>query len=170
VWVVAVERVLVVLHNVYSVQRVVELARVAYGLGFSTLVVSRAQGAAAQSGVPEAQKLALKKGRNLFYVADLPDVLELFKPDLALMFVPREYAERAFDAGEVARAVAEGRRVALVFGGSEPGLSRRELDMGVAVYLEGADDDLGAVGTAAIALYLVRRELRARSASPASRD
>jgi len=153
------EKLLVVLHNVYSVQKVVELAKVVYGLGFNTLVVSKAHGAAAQSGVPEAQKLALKKSKNFFFVSDLADVIEIFNPALLLLFVPKEYAQNKFDAVQVAGSLKRGDIVALIFGGADPGLSKRELELGVATYIEGVGEDIGSTGLAAIALYLLKQAL-----------
>ena len=152
-----VNKLLVVLHNVYSVQRVVELAKVVYGLGFNTLIVSRAHGAAAQSGVPEAQKIALRKSKNFFYVSDLADVIEIFNPALLLLFVPKDYAEEKFDVVRVVSLLRKGEVIALVFGGAEPGLSKKELEMGKPTYIEGVEEDIGSTGLAAIALYMLRR-------------
>jgi len=145
--------VLPTLHNVYSPQKVLEAARLVYGLGYRNLVVTKASGAAAQAGVPEAQKIALKRGTNLFYLADLDDALELFKPARVYLFVPEGYAEREF-VPRVVREEAESSRVLLVFGGAEPGLSKREMEMGVPVYLPGLSEH-STVGTLAVALYLL---------------
>lgn len=146
------EKLMVVLHNVQSVQRVVETAKVTYGLGFKNLIVSKAAGSAAQSGVPEAQRIALKLKRNFFYLADLPNVLEVFKPVLTLMFVSRPYGEEEYDASKVFKALEKG-VVALVFGGAEPGLSRRELDLGIPIYVPLVEGDIGVSGLVAIVLY-----------------
>ena len=40
-----------------------------------------------------------------------------------------------------------------MFGGGEPGLSRRDMEMGEAVYIAHIKDDLGAVPLASIVLY-----------------
>lgn len=141
-----------VLHNAYSQQRVVEAARIVYGLGYQVLVVTKASGSAAQAGVPEAQKLALKMGRTFMCLPDLPDAIEILKPDAILLFVPRKYAQRSLSE---AVKEAPGRLLA-VFGGSDPGLSKRELEMGIAVYPDGVDEDVGSTGMVAISLYLLR--------------
>ncbi len=143
---------MVVLHNVQSVQRVVETAKVTYGLGFKNFIVSKAAGSAAQSGVPEAQRLALKLKRNFFYLADLPEVLDVFKPELTLMFVPRPYGEEEYNPIKVLETLEKG-AVVLVFGGAEPGLSRRELDLGTPTYVPLVGEDIGVSGLAAIVLY-----------------
>jgi len=141
--------ILPVLHNVFSQQRVVEAARVVYGLGFHTFIVTKASGSAAQVGVPEAQKIALKMGRAFIYLPDLPDALEVLRPDKVLLFVPKKYAQVP-----LAEAIRDARgRVLTVFGGADPGLSKRELELGVAVYPEGVLDDIGSTGLLAIGLY-----------------
>lgn len=145
-------KLIVVLHNVYSVQRVIEMAKLVYGLGFDTLVISKAQSAAAQSGVPEAQKIALKKSKNFFYLSDIPDVLELFKPEMVLLFVPQEYASSVYDPNEVLKTLEKG-NVVMIFGGSEPGLTKRELEYGKAVFIDKIKEDIGPIAYASIALY-----------------
>lgn len=128
------------------------MAKLVYGLGFDTLVVSKAQSAAAQSGVPEAQKIALKKSKNFFYLSDIPDVLELFKPEMVLLFVPQEYASSVYDPNEVLKTLEKG-NVIMIFGGSEPGLTKRELEYGKAVFIEKIKEDIGPIAYASIALY-----------------
>ncbi|MEM0042692.1 MAG: RecB-family nuclease [Thermofilaceae archaeon] len=144
--------VLPVLHNAYSQQRVVEAARVVYGLGYHVFIVTKASGSAAQAGVPEAQKLALKMGRTFMCLPDLPDAIEVLKPNMVLLFVPKKYAQKPLS--EVVNTAAG--RLLAVFGGSDPGLSKKELEMGIAVYPDGIEEDVGSTGMVAIALYLLR--------------
>ncbi|MHA2041905.1 MAG: RecB-family nuclease, partial [Candidatus Thorarchaeota archaeon] len=54
------KNVYVVLHNVHAVSKVIETAQVVYGLGLPNYLVSKAEGSAAQTGVPEANRLAMK--------------------------------------------------------------------------------------------------------------
>ena len=152
------KNVLPLLHNVYSPQKVLEAARLVYGLGYKNFVVTKASGAAAQSGVPEAQKIALRKGANLFYLADLDDAIELFRPSRVYLFVPEGYADEEFEP-RTAREQAESSVVMLVFGGAEPGLSKRELEKGTPVYIPGLWEH-STVGTLAIALYLLELDAR----------
>lgn len=144
--------VLPVLHNVYSQQRVVEVARVVYGLGFRVFVVTKASGSAAQAGVPEAQKLALKLGKVFAYLPDLSDAIEVFKPTQVLLFITKKYAQAPLS--EAVKGLAG--RVMAVFGGSDPGLSKRELEIGLAVYPDNVEEDVGSTGLVAISLYLLR--------------
>ncbi len=148
--------VLPVLHNVYSQQRVVEAARIAYGLGYRVFIVTKASGSAAQAGVPEAQKLALKLGRTFACLPDLQDAVEVFAPSAILMFLPRKYAQ--VPLSEAVKGVSG--RVLAVFGGADPGLTKRELELGTAVYPDGVEEDVGSTGMVAIALYMLKRLLQ----------
>jgi SpoU rRNA methylase family enzyme len=65
------DNVFVVLHNVHAVSKVIETAQVVYGLGFKNFVVSRAAGSAAQTGVPDANRLSMKMKRNFMVLPDL---------------------------------------------------------------------------------------------------
>ncbi len=145
-----------VLHSVMSAQRVVECARTAYGLGFKIFVVSRALGTAAQSGVPDAQKMALKMGKSFAYLSDLDDVIEVFNPNAVLLVVPQKYGGEP--AEEVLKKLNSG-KVALVFSGSEPGFSRRELEKGTPIYFKGIVEDIGSVALFGIGLYLALKIL-----------
>jgi len=140
------------LHNVYSQQRVVEVAKAAYGLGYGVFVVTKASGSAAQAGVPEAQKLALKLDKAFIYLPDLPDAVEVLKPDSVLLVLTRKYAPTP-----ISEAVKNCTgKVVVVFGGAEPGLSKKELELGQAVHPDGVVEDVGSTGLAAISLYILR--------------
>lgn len=143
-------KVIVVLHNVYSSQRVVEAARLVYGLGFDTFVVTKASGSAAQSGVPDAQKYALRRGANFVYLRDLRDAIDILKPGAVLTVSEGKYGGRPLS--EAWKDVANVDRLMIVFGGAEPGLSLQEYEMGIHVYPEGVEEDVGAVGLMAITL------------------
>ncbi len=149
--------VLVVLHNVHSVQRVVEMAKLCFGLGFNTLIVSKAIGTAAQSGIPEAHRLAMHMGKRLIIVPDVQDAIDLFNPDEILLFAPKPYGKEQFNPKEVCEKASMGKLIMLVYGGLEPGLSSRELSLGRAVFLA-PSINIGTIGTAAISLYLIMQE------------
>lgn len=149
--------VIPVLHNVFSPQKVVEAARITYGLGYKMFVVTKASGSAAQAGVPEAQKLAIKLGRSFACLPDLPDALEVLRPSRVLLIVPKKFGKEPL----LKEAMDAEGRMLVVFGGAEPGLSRRELEMGMPVFVDGVEGDIGSLGLVAISLYLLKRELAA---------
>ena len=150
--------VFVVLHNVSSVSKCTEFIRIANGLGYKNLIISRAQSSAAQSGVPSAQKMALQEGLNFFVLQDLTDVIDVLQPDKVLLFAPRPYAKDRFDYNSLADEVKQGKKIVLVFGGSDPGLARKELDLGTAVHVH-TPKDTGSLGTLTIALYDLARTI-----------
>lgn len=151
--------VIPVLHNVNSPQRVIELARAAYGLGFHAFVVTKPTGAAAQVGVPEAQKVALREGRSLLVLPDLEDAAEILKADALVLVLQRRFSDTPLSRRLRELSSGSVRRVLLVFGGSEPGLSAREAALGEQVYVDGVEHDVGPTALAVIAMYLVRNLL-----------
>ncbi len=146
-----------VVHNVSSVQRLLDFARLVYGLGLNTLVASKVYGAAAQSGVPEAMRFAFKLNRGLLVLSGLEDVLELLKPDVTLI-VSSEYAVEYIDPFNP--PVYPG-RVLIVFNGGEPDFSAGEAGFGRPVYVKGVSGRLGAIAEASLILYplLFRKRL-----------
>lgn len=146
--------IVVVLHNVQSVQRVIETAKICYGLGYSTLVVSKAIGTAAQSGVPEANKIAMRLGKRLLCVPDIQDAIDLLKPSRVFLYAPKPYAKNLFDPKIIVEEANRGELVMIVFGGLEPGLSSRELLLGESFYLN-LPGNIGSIGAMSIILYLI---------------
>ncbi|RLF20587.1 MAG: hypothetical protein DRM97_07590 [Thermoprotei archaeon] len=118
-------------------------------------------GAAAQEGVPEVYKMALKMKKNLIFLADLEDVLEVIKPSEVLLFVSKHHAKAEFKPDTVVEMLRRGEKVVLIFGGAEPGLTKRDLEKGQPVYVK-VPGDIGPLGTMAIVLYLLYKGLTSR--------
>jgi SpoU rRNA methylase family enzyme len=150
-----------VLHNVSSVQRVVDMARLVYSLGLNTLVVTKAYGGAAQSGVPEAMRIALKLNARLIVLPELSDAVELFSPSTVIA-VTKAYAEEHIDP---LNPPVSGDRVMIVFSGGDPEFTPAELAGARKVYIDGVDGKLGPVAEAALLLYGVLRLVRRGSES-----
>ncbi len=145
--------VIPVLHNVSSVQRVVDLARLAFNLGYSNLVVTKAYGGAAQSGVPEAMRIALKMGRSLIVLPDLPDAARLLSPDKIIAVTPSR-PEKLVSPSTPPQV--EGKTL-VVFSGGEPDFTPEEIAGAERIYISGVEGKLGPVAEAALILYLMRR-------------
>ncbi|NWF97176.1 MAG: exonuclease [Candidatus Thorarchaeota archaeon] len=150
--------VFVVLHSVHSVYRVVETAQVVYGLGFPTLAISKAEGSAAQTGIPEANRLALKMKRSFMVLPDLPDVIEALGVDRPLMITSPMLTKERVDFNTLAQEVKSGQRVMIALCGTSSSFSRKEMDLGECRSLD-AVVDIGPVGSAAVILYNVRSRL-----------
>jgi len=140
-----------VLHNVSSSQKVVETAKLIYGLGYKNFIVTKATGSAAQIGVPDAQKIALKKRTNFFYLGDIDDVIELFKPDLVLTVVSGKYTDTLLE--DIINEIRNKEKILLIFGGMDPGLSKIEMEKGKPVSPSHIEENIGAIGLIAITLY-----------------
>ena len=146
------KNIYVVLHNVHSASKTVETAQVVYGLGFSNFVVSKAEGSAAQDGVPAANRLAMKMKCNFMVLPDLKDVLEVLKIEHPLMITSPVLVKERLDFAGLSERMKSGERVAVILSGSNNSFSRKEMDLGECRSLE-ARVDVGPSGTAAIVLY-----------------
>ncbi|MHA1924415.1 MAG: RecB-family nuclease [Candidatus Thorarchaeota archaeon] len=150
------KNVYVVLHNVHAVSKVMETAQVVYGLGFPNFIVSKAEGSAAQTGVPESNRLAMKMKGSFAVLPGLRDVLEMLDVDRPLMITSPVLVKERLSPGEIAKRIGDGERVVIVLSGSNSSFSRKEMDMGECVSLE-ARVDIGPAGSAAIVLHEIAR-------------
>ena len=148
----SVKNIYVVLHNVHSVSKTIETAQVVYGLGFSNFVVSKAEGSAAQAGVPDANRLAMRMKCNFMVLPDLKDVLEVLNIDHPLMIVSPVLIKERLDTDQLLEMTESGERIAIILSGSNSSFSRKEMDLGECLSLD-ARVDIGPSGTAAIILY-----------------
>lgn len=140
-----------VLHNVNSPNRLTEFVSVCVSLGFKTIIISKPTGSAAQIGIPEAFKFAIKTGARLIVVPDLRDIKELFQGEFFLFTSP-ENSNTKFNPEELKHM--EG-NIFLVFGGMEPGLTKRELELGKPLHI-GVPNIMSVIGIASIVLYLLK--------------
>jgi SpoU rRNA methylase family enzyme len=120
---------MVVYHDVHSVAKLVEAYRIAKAFGIKTFVVSRPQGAAAQSGIPEISVLAFQDGIKFAVLPDIKD-LTLLSPSKIIILSKR--AEKPFDPAELDE------NSALVICGTEPDVSKKDL-VGEPRYVEPRD-------------------------------
>jgi SpoU rRNA methylase family enzyme len=146
------KNIYVVLHNVHSASKTIETAQVVYGLGFSNFVVSKAEGSAAQAGVPDANRLAMKMKQNFMVLPDLKDVLEVLSIESPLLIVSPVLTKERLDLDQLSELTKSGERVVIVLSGSNSSFSRKEMDLGECRSLD-ARVDIGPAGTAAILLY-----------------
>ncbi len=153
------KRVFVALHNVQSVNRLVDTAQVVYGLGFPSLVVSKAEGSAAQTGIPDANKIAIKMNRSFMVLPDLSDVLELLEIKEPLLITSPMLSKEQIDFDALTERLIAGQRVLIVFSGCSSSFSRREMDMGRCYSIE-SNFDIGPVGSAAIVLYELTKRIQ----------
>ncbi|UCH04527.1 MAG: hypothetical protein JSW05_13375 [Candidatus Thorarchaeota archaeon] len=148
------KNVYVVLHDVHAVSKVVETAQVVYGLGFPNFVVTRAEGSAAQTGVPEANRLAMKMKGSFMVLPDLRDVLDVLNVERPLLITSPVLTKDRINIDDVVSRVKSKERLVITFSGSNKSFSRREMDMGDCFSLE-AKVDIGSSGSAAVVLHAI---------------
>jgi SpoU rRNA methylase family enzyme len=151
------KNIYVVLHNVHSASKTIETAQVVYGLGFPNFVVSKAEGSSAQSGVPDANRLAIRMKQSFMVLPDLKDVLESLNIDYALMVTSPRLVKEHVDLDRLSEQAKSGDRIAIILSGSNSSFSRKEMDLGDCKSLE-AEVDIGPAGSAAIILYSLMTE------------
>jgi len=71
----------VIFHNFASQIKLEEMARTALAYGSKLVVVSKATGMAAQSGIPTVSRLVFERGGKLLVTHSLEEALEVLKPD-----------------------------------------------------------------------------------------
>ena len=143
------DKVLPVIHNVSSVQRIVDMARIVVSLGLDLLIVTKAYGAAAQSGVPEASRLLLREKKGLVVLPELKDAVEAYSPDQVIL-VDRDNATAHLSLDEL-RALRG--KVMVVLNGSDAPFSPQELALGRPIYIKGLRSRAGAVAEGALVLF-----------------
>jgi SpoU rRNA methylase family enzyme len=146
------KNIYIVLHNVHSASKTVETAQVVYGLGFPNFVVSKAEGSAAQAGVPDANRLAMKMKKNFMILPDIKDVLEVLNIEKPLLITSPVLTKERLDLNQFAEQAKSGERLVIMLSGSSSSFSRKEMDLGECRSLD-ARVDIGPAGTAAIVLY-----------------
>ncbi|MCE4613199.1 MAG: RecB-family nuclease [Desulfurococcales archaeon] len=147
-----------------SVQKLVDMARLVYSMGFKVLVATRVYGAAAQSGVPEATRIALKHGGSLLVLQDIDDAIDLLKPR-SVYIVTSDYAERKVNPEEFNPDDGS----LLAFNGGEPDFTLEEARKGQPIYLAGLEQRIGPIAEASILLYSVKRRTERRHAEGGER-
>ncbi len=154
------DSIVICIHNVASPQRLIDLAKVVFGLGdMNVLVASRITGMAAQTGVPEVMRYAYKLRKSFLVFPSLQDAIDLLKPDEVLLLVPEGFPEAESLNSRTTQATQD-KRLLLVISGSEDGFTRADLGLGDAVYLPGVKEFLPSVALVAIALWILRQSLR----------
>ncbi len=145
--------VIPLLHNVSSVQRLVDTAKISYSLGANTFVATKVYGGAAQSGVAEAMRIALRLNKSFIVLPDLQDAIELLSPKKTVL-VTQAYAKKLLNPCSLPSDFLENNgKLLLIVSGSEPEFSPSELKLGEPIYLEGTSRRIGPIGELSLLLY-----------------
>ncbi|NPA24151.1 MAG: hypothetical protein GXO23_07645 [Crenarchaeota archaeon] len=123
-----------VLHNVTSVHRVLEFVRLCISFNCTTIIITRPTGAAAQQGLPEAFKIALKEGANIIVLSELRDIQETMNIDKIYLLTSEEEGEDLEKAvSDTAGSLRNGRKVAVAAQGQDLPFLPRERQLGTCV-------------------------------------
>jgi len=139
------------LHNSHSRSFVRLFADTCIALQCKTVLFSRITASAASIGIPEAQKHVLKYDGNLLFFTDLEDVLATLHPNAVFLMVAQKYAKESVPFHDIHTALSAG-KVLVIVGGSSPGLTRKELDLGRCIFLPNVLYDLNPIAQTALFL------------------
>ncbi|MEO3992802.1 MAG: RecB-family nuclease [Desulfurococcaceae archaeon TW002] len=145
---------IVVVSNVSSPQRLIDFAKLVYGLSNlrSSLVFTRVSGMAAQSGVPEVSKYLYRLGKPLLILPSPNDVIDLLKPDKVLVIAKTEISR---DIEEVVNDLKG--RVVLLINGSDTPPPKTELSLGEHVMVRELDPSSPPQAVLAVILYVITK-------------
>jgi SpoU rRNA methylase family enzyme len=138
----------IALHNTFSSKQVEEFAKIVFGFGVDTIVITKATGSAAQSGVPVAHKLACKLGKNVLFFEDLDDAIEVLRPEKVILIGNKGTCDKEIDFNSI------GKNDLVVFCGASTGFTKLELEKGGCAYI--VENEVGAIGGVAIFLYKMK--------------
>ena len=118
------------------------------------IIFSKITAAAASTGIPDAQKTVLSSNinGNLYFFSDLNDIIETLIPQKIYLLTPHRFAKKKLDFIQLSQDLRK-EKVLVVIGGSSPGLTRKELDLGDCVFIEGVLKALNPIALTSILLY-----------------
>ena len=142
---------IMVFHNSHSRRAVKFFADTCIGLSCKNIVFSKISASAASIGIPDAQKTVLSAGGNLLFFSDLQDVIETLTPYKIYLLVSRKYGKQLIPYNQMIKDLNNGKMLAVV-GGTSPGLTRKELDLGDCVFLKEVQSEINPIAMTALFL------------------
>ncbi|AAY80034.1 RecB-family nuclease [Sulfolobus acidocaldarius] len=133
-----------VLHNVTSAQKLIDFAKLVFSLNINYLVATKVGGVASNVGVPEVNKLAFKLGKTFISLPDLKDAIELLSPDLVILLTSQ--AQKILET----QVFNDKNKIMLVFSGIENGFSKIDLSLGENYKLRNIDVEISPIASIAV--------------------
>lgn len=130
------------LHNAHSRSIIVQFVQTVLGFGFKNIIISKATGSAATSGIPEAFRLAFPQNANMLVTSNIQEAIDLIRPQDTYLIISKKYASEALNMQEVKQSLEQGKKELFVLGGSSPGLSRKELELGAPRHVTTASEEI----------------------------
>lgn len=154
------QNLFMVFHNSHSRNAVKYFADTCIGLGCRNIIYSKLSSAAASIGIPEAQKTIFKSGGNLLFFSDIPDIIEIFNPNLIFFLVPQKFANEPVPYDNIAKELQHDKKILIIIGGTTPGVTRKELDLGKGVFLEEVISDVNPITQTALFLSGIKKAIQ----------
>ena len=146
-------------HNSHNRNAVKLFADTCIGLSCRNVIFSKITAAAASIGVPDAQKTVLSAEGNLLFFSDIDDILEALKPPRIYLLVSRKYGKNPIPYNKIANELKT-EKVLVVVGGTSPGLTRKELDLGECIFADEVVSDINPIALTALFLFGLSRIFR----------
>lgn len=143
--------VIMVFHNSHSRRAVKFFADTCIGLSCKNIVFSKISASAASIGIPDAQKTVLSAGGNLLFFSDLQDVIETLAPYKIYLLVSRKYGKQSIPYTQIINDLNKG-KILIVVGGTSPGLTRKELDLGESIFIDEVQSEINPIAMTALFL------------------
>lgn len=145
------ENLYILFHNINSVNLIIQFTRITLGFDVENLIISKAEGSAAMSGIPTAQRAVYKRQKNLLYLKDISDVIDLINPEKIFFVVPKKYTDNFLEKTKINDPIKQDKKVVIAFSGQKIGFSKKEMDLGIPIALD-LPHDVGPLGSLAIIL------------------
>ncbi|MFW9780493.1 MAG: RecB-family nuclease [Candidatus Heimdallarchaeota archaeon] len=146
-------------HNSNSRKAVKYFADTCIGLSCKNIVYSKITAAAASIGVPDAQKTVFSAGGNLLFFSSIEDIIETVDPQNVYLLVPRRYSQIPVPYDQIITNL-KAKKVLVAVGGSSPGLTRKELDLGESIYIKEIGSDINPIALTALFLNGLIQKIR----------
>lgn len=148
----------ITLHNVLSPQKLIDFVSTCVSFGVSNIILSKVGGSAAQLGIGEAFKIALKHNAKIIVLPDLLDIKTILSYPIFFV-VQKEYAKEEINIEEIYRNYLEYKGIIFIFGGLEPGFSKKELELGKSFHVD-LGDEIPTVALLSIVLYMLKNKFK----------
>lgn len=138
-------------HNSHSRKAVKFFADTCVSLSCKNVIFSKITASAASIGIPDAQKTIFSASGNLLFFSDVENVLEALRPHKIYLLVSRRYGESPIPFNDIITELKVG-KVLVVVGGTSPGLTRKELDLGKCIFADEVKTNINPIALTALFL------------------
>lgn len=147
------EKIFMVLYNVSSVHKVIDFVKTIYAFNTMVPVIVKPLGAAAQIGVPEANKFAYKLNKPLIILPELEDIINVLNVSKNYMVSGRG-TKKSLE--EFIRMVCSD-SVAITINGGDTDFTNQELEYGTPINIVDIPLSISSTAIAGIIAYEIAK-------------